>query len=389
MCYRHLISGPLTGLACLPTLQTLDFQPLIGNEFVLKNSPLPPPSTLTLEDYGWSPHFQNQLTDADVGTLPVRIVAVHRDALDVAGPDFEGRIAGLTRRQSDGTATTGDWLLIDASRRAVRLLERHSVFKRKSAGRGRSVQMIAANVDVLFVVTSANQEFNLARLERYLALASEAGATPVVLITKSDLSDDIAPFVDAVQELLPGLAVQAINAKNASVGEQLAPWLGRGKTLALLGSSGVGKSTLVNSLMGQLLQATQGSRSGGDKGRHTTSARSLHRLANGAWLMDTPGIRELQLLDVAQGVDDVFDDVAAISARCKFSNCAHTDEPGCAIQEALNAGEIGDERVSRYQKLQSEERYNSAAIAGSKTRAKVAGRMPKRIFNEKRKEQDR
>ena len=358
-----------------------------GIDINLESTPLP--HRLTLEDYGWGPHFQQQLTPEDGDALPVRVVMVHRDALDVAGPSFEGRIAGFTQRDRGNTATTGDWMLVDGSRRALRLLDRHSVFKRKSAGRGRSVQMIAANVDVLFVVTSANQEFNLARIERYLALAAEAGATPVVLITKADLSDDVTPFVEAVQEMQPGLAVQAINAKNADVGKQLDPWLGSGKTLALLGSSGVGKSTLVNSLMGQLLQATQGSRVGGDKGRHTTSARSLHRLANGAWLMDTPGIRELQLLDVAQGVDEVFDDLVALAATCKFSNCTHLNEPGCAVQEAVTAGVVDDLRLMRYQKLQGEEQSNSQAISGSKTRAKVAGRMPRRIFNEKRREQDR
>jgi ribosome biogenesis GTPase len=336
-------------------------------EIVLETSPVP--QKLKLEDYGWGPHFQDQLTEADAGLQPVRVMMVHRDALDVAGPGFEGRIAGLTRRHSENTATTGDWLLIDASHTAVRVLERHSLFKRKAAGRGRSVQRIAANVDVVFIVTSANQEFNLARVERYLALASESGATPVVLITKADLVDDASPFVEAVQGLQPGLAVKAINAKSPAVGEPLAPWLARGKTVVLLGSSGVGKSTLVNSLMGEDLQATQGSRVGGDKGRHTTSARSLHRLSNGAWLMDTPGIRELQLLDAAQGVDDVFEDLAALAAACKFSNCQHQNEPGCAVLEALAAGEIDEVRLMRYQKLQGEERVNSRAVADSKGRA--------------------
>jgi ribosome biogenesis GTPase len=341
--------------------------PAIRIKFALEN---PPDSQeLNLEDYGWGPHFQEQLTGADAGLLAVRVMMVHRDALDVAGPGFEGRIAGLTRRHSENTATTGDWLLIDASRTAVRVLERHSVLKRKAAGRGRSVQRIAANVDTLFVVTSANQEFNLARIERYLALAAESGATPVVLITKADLSDDVSPFVEAVQDLHPGLAVTAINAKSPAVGAALALWLARGKTVALLGSSGVGKSTLVNTLMGEDLQTTQGSRVGGDKGRHTTSARSLHRLANGAWLMDTPGIRELQLLDAAQGVDDVFDDLAALAANCKFSNCRHESEPGCAVQEAVAAGEIDELRLLRYQKLQGEERINSRAIADAKNRA--------------------
>lgn len=370
-----MIALALTAPACHLTLHGAGLSPLIGINIALKSPPLP--HKLTLEDYGWSDHFQQQLTPEDGEALPVRVVMVHRDALDVAGPSFEGRIAGFTRRDRGNMATTGDWILVTAAQQALRLLDRHSILKRKSAGRGRSVQMIAANVDVLFVVTSANQEFNLARIERYLALAAESGATPVVLITKADLSEDVTPFVEAVQEMRPGLAVLAINARHADVGLQLAPWLGRGKTLALLGSSGVGKSTLVNSLMGQNLQATQGSRVGGDKGRHTTSARSLHRLPNGAWLMDTPGIRELQLLDVAQGVDDVFDDLAALAATCKFSNCMHLNEPGCAVQEAVTAGVVDDLRLMRYQKLQGEEQANSQAISRSKTRAKAAGRTPR------------
>ena len=340
---------------------------------------------LTLEDYGWSPHFQAQLTAESASLLPVRVVAVHRDALDVAGPGFEGRIAGLAQRDDGQTATIGDWLLIDGGRRAVRLLERRSVFTRKSAGTARRVQLIAANIDTMLLLTSANQDFNLARLERFLALASEAHVTPVVLITKADLAEDVAPYIASVRALMPGIAVEAFDARSADAAEQLKPWFARGKTLVLLGSSGVGKSTLVNSLMGRLLQETQGVRGDDDKGRHTTSARSLHRLANGAWLIDTPGIRELQLIDAAQGVDEVFEDVALLAANCRFSNCTHVDEPGCAVQAAIASGALDTQRFKRFQKLQDEEQRNSEAIA----RAKRPGSASKRAFARKRAEQDR
>lgn len=330
---------------------------------------------LTLDDYGWSPHFAGQLSDADAGTLPVRVMAVHRDALDVAGPGFEGRIAGLARREDGQTATVGDWLLLDGARRAVRLLERCSLFTRKSAGTGRRVQLIAANIDTMLLLTSANQDFNLARLERFLALASEAHVTPVVLITKADLAEDVAPYIASVRRLMPGISVEAFDARSVDAAVQLKPWFGRGKTLVLLGSSGVGKSTLVNSLMGRLLQETQSVRGDDDKGRHTTSGRSLHRLPNGAWLIDTPGIRELQLIDAAQGVDDVFEDVALLAATCRFSNCTHESEPGCAVQAALAAGTLDAPRLKRFQKLQAEERQNTTALA----QAKRPGRPSKRV----------
>ncbi len=346
----------------------------IGTTHALTSEIYPAPGSLTLDDYGWGPHFGCQIGDDDKGTLPVRVVAVHRDALDVAGPGFEGRIAGLAQRDDGQTATIGDWLMIDEARRAVRLLERRSLFTRKSAGTARRVQLIAANIDTMLLLTSANQDFNLARLERFLALASEAHVTPVVLITKADLAEDVAPYIASVRRLMPGIAVEAFDARSADAAEQLKPWFARGKTLVLLGSSGVGKSTLVNSLMGRLLQETQSVRGDDDKGRHTTSGRSLHRLPNGAWLIDTPGIRELQLIDAAQGVDDVFEDVALLAATCRFSNCTHVSEPGCAVQAALAAGTLDAPRLKRFQKLQAEERQNTNHIA----RAQRPGRLAKR-----------
>ncbi len=326
---------------------------------------------LTLEDFGWNSHFAQQLSESDAGTLPVRVVSVHRDALDVAGSGFEGRISA----HRDQAATVGDWLLIDGSHRAVRLLDRRSVFTRKGAGTGRRVQLIAANIDTMLLLTSANQDFNLARLERFLALAAEAGVTPVVLITKADLAEDVAPFIASVRSLKPDIAVTAFDARSADAAAQLTPWFVSGKTLVLLGSSGVGKSTLVNSLMGRLLQETQDVRGDDDKGRHTTSARSLHRLANGAWLIDTPGIRELQLIEAAQGVDDVFDDMAQLAATCRFSNCTHLSEPDCAVQAAVIAGTLDAPRLRRFQKLRAEERQNTTAIA----HAKRPGRLAKRV----------
>ncbi len=343
-------------------------------------------STDTPRDFGWNAHFQVQLADSEVESLrPVRVIAVHRDALEVAAPDFEDRVAPLAAGDEDeAAATAGDWLLIDAAtHRPVRVLARRSVFKRKGAGKERRVQLIAANADTLLIVTSANQDFNPARLERYLALAAEAEVMPVVVITKADLAGDAASYVSTARRLMPGLVVEAFDARSPDAAAQLAPWFGRGQTLALLGSSGVGKSTIVNSLAGQLVQDTRGIREDDAKGRHTTTGRSLHRLANGAWLMDTPGMRELQLIDAADGIDEVFEDVTRLFAACRFSDCTHVNEPGCAVQGALASGALDEERLRRYQKLQREERRNSESIADSRARARRFGKMAKRVFAEK------
>lgn len=345
----------------------------------------------TPKDYGWSAHFQAQLELDEIERAHcVRVLAVHRDALEVAGPDFQGRILPVVADDGDeeGAATIGDWLLIDAETyRQRRLLERRSVFKRKSAGTGRRVQLIAANVDTLLLVTSANQDFNPARLERYLAVTLEAGATPVVVITKADLAD-AAPCVDKARRLLTGLVVEAVDARDQRSVSQLDPWIGAGQTIAFLGSSGVGKSTLVNTLAGQSLQHTQEIRSDDEKGKHTTTGRSLHRLANGAWLMDTPGMRELQLVDSADGVDQMFEDVAVLAARCRFSDCKHGTEPGCAVRAAIEAGELDEARLKRYQKLQREERWNSESIADSRARSKAFGKMARRVFEHKLKNRE-
>ena len=315
-----------------------------------------PNEAMSLSDYGWSEHFQAQLTADDAGALAVRIVAEHRDALEAIGPGFEGRIQALTSdNETHDRATVGDWVLIDgATHRPLKLLARRNVFKRKSAGKDRGVQLIAANIDTLLIVTSANQEFNIARLERYLALARGTDVRAVVVITKSDLGGDVETYVREARALMEGLVVEAIDARGADAARVLAPWLARGQTLALLGSSGVGKSTLVNALLGYEEQTTQEVRGDDAKGRHTTSGRSLHRLAAGAWLMDTPGIRELQLIDVEGGIADVFDDITALARACKYKTCSHGSEPGCAVRAAAEAGRLDSARLDSFLKLQAE-----------------------------------
>ena len=309
-------------------------------------------------------------------------MAVHRGRLQLQAADAEISVAPFTR--GDAAATVGDWLLLDpGTHRPLRLLERRSVFKRVAAGTGHEIQHIAANVDTVFVVTSCNQDFNVARLERYLALAREAQVTPVIVLTKADLVATPEDFMRDARKVRAGVHVEAVNALDAQEVARLAAWCGPGQTVALLGSSGVGKSTLIGTLIGSRLE-TQGIREGDDKGRHTTTRRELHRLPAGGLLLDSPGMRELQLVDVDAGLADVFAEIDAAAARCRFSDCQHASEPGCAIQEGLAAGRIDAARFGRWQKLVRENARNRETLADRHARERKFGRFAKQVFKDKR-----
>lgn len=349
-----------------------------------------PTHPLTLKDLGWRPPFQAQLTHKEIehGAQPARVAAVHRDACDLISPEGAQRLPSLF---GDGVAplAVGDWVVLTPSRdRIARPLQSQSRIERKAAGSAQHKQPIAANVDTLLIVTSANQDFNPARLERYLALAHEAQVTPLVIITKADLTDDTDRYAAQARALIRGLQVEAFDARAAVAMRVLEPWLTAGQTLALTGSSGVGKSTLLNTLMGHSIQETQAIRAHDDRGRHTTTARSLHRLPSGAWIVDTPGMRELQLAGAGDGIAQVFEDVAAIVAQCRFSDCQHLSEPGCAIRAALEAGSLTEERLKRYQKLKREDARNTETVAEAHARSRAFGKHAKRIFAQKLKRRD-
>ncbi len=338
-------------------------------------------SLLTLSDYGWNEHFQKAQDALNSGqTFPARVMAVHRDAVDVAGPEFIGRVQQtLIQKDGEDRPTTGDWVAVTRdTNRLVALYPRQSLFKRRSAGTAVRMQLIAANIDTVFFVTSANQDFNVPRMERYLAMAHEAKVTPVVIITKADLCANPQHYFDEARAIQNGLLVEVINAKDKDLSDKLRPWLGSGQTIAMLGSSGVGKSTIINSLMGAEVQGTQAIREADARGRHTTSGRSLHRMPSGAWLMDTPGMRELQIVDVEEGIEAVFDDIVALAENCKFSNCAHVNEPGCAVLAAVNNGTLEPDRVARFKLLQHEEAQNSGASQDKYRAARQAVTSSKR-----------
>ena len=334
-----------------------------------------------LEQLGWKSFFSKQVSaEQSQECQPVRVMSVHRGRVTVSGSGIDDSISSSVQSQAgaENRPTVGDWLLIDRNTRdIVRILDRTSLFKRPAPGDDRRTQLIAANVDTLFIVTSCDQDFNVARIERYLVLTREVGVCPVVVLTKSDLASRPELLVDAARALQSGLRVELVDGRDQASAARLADYCGLGQTVALVGSSGVGKSTLVNTLKGSNSIATQDVREDDGKGRHTTTVREMHRVAGGAvgsgWLVDTPGMRELQMSEVAAGVIEVFDDVTAVTLECRFTSCTHVDEPGCAVRAAMTTGALDPARVERWRKLTREDAANSGPAAARRSRASKSG----------------
>ncbi len=336
-----------------------------------------------LSALGWQSFFAQQ-TDVDemARTPPVRVVAVHRNALHVLGDSIDERILPAQE------VTVGDWLLLNGDRaKFARILERKSLIKRRAAGTDRREQLIAANIDTAFIVTSCNQDFNIARLERYVALAFESEITPVIVLTKTDLTAESQRFFDKASEISTLIAVIALDARGDEPKLKLAGWCKPGATVAFLGSSGVGKSTLANALLETQSIETQAIRECDAKGRHTTTRRQLHPAPNGCLILDTPGMRELQLTDAASGIGDVFSDIHDLSAQCRFNDCQHEAEPGCAVLRAVDSGEIDAARLGRWRKLVAEEAFNSASLAERRAKDKAFGKAVRDIMKHKHKRQ--
>ncbi|CAH1540980.1 Small ribosomal subunit biogenesis GTPase RsgA 2 [Vibrio jasicida] len=334
---------------------------------------------------GWKPFFQQQLTLDDYeDTLFARVIAHHRSGYVVVSEQGETH---LPIQASLPSMTVGDWVILNHQQQFSRLLERRSLFSRKAAGSKVAEQLIAANVDTVFIVCSVNHDFNLSRIERYLTLVNEADVEPVIVLTKADLCDDVDELKTQVQRLDPLLMVESVNGLDESSVSKLMSWCGEGQTVAFIGSSGVGKSTLVNTLLGEQEQETGGIREDDSKGRHTTTSRSIHLLPSGGVLMDTPGMREIQLTDCEAGVSETFSDIEALAEQCRFGDCQHQTELGCAVQAAIEDGTLEMRRFTNYQKLLREQAHNGATLAKKRAQSKQFGKMVRNVVGEKRKRQ--
>lgn len=341
--------------------------------------------TLSLADLGWSAHFLSQLSlDEHERLVPLRLAEVHRDRATGLGPSGEVALT-YPADLSAGDTAVGDWVLAEpGTYRILRVLDRRSEIARRAAGRESRRQLVAANLDTLFVVTSCNADFSVPRLERYLALAFEAGMSAVVVLTKADTSDTAEDYAAQARTVSPRIAdVIALDARDPAALDRLAPWLGRGQTVAFVGSSGVGKSTLIAGLTGKTL-ATRAIREDDAKGRHTTTARTIHLTPSGALVIDTPGMRELGLLDAAEGIDAVFEDIADLAAACRFADCTHGTEPGCAVRAAVEAGDVDEGRLDRWRRLRAEETRANEALHERHKRERAFGRLVREAMDLKR-----
>lgn len=339
----------------------------------------------SLHDYGLVPFFaqQTSLDDIEHGRVG-RVVEVQRSLITIIDGSGERPVrlgSAWHNAAPEDRPTVGDWVVLDDQCAKVeRVLDRKSIFRRVAAGEKAELQLIAANIDILFVVTSCNAEFKESRLERYLTLAVEAGVIPVVVITKIDLSDDPDSYAERARSVQPGVHVESVNALDKSTFDGVKAWVEPGSTIALVGSSGVGKSTLLNTLAETKVAATNVIREDDKKGHHTTSHRALHRLPGGGLLIDVPGIRELKVAEADTGLATVFDDIEALASNCRFADCLHGTEPGCAVRNAVENGDIEARRLDSYLKLLRENERNSASLAEKRLQGRAFAKHVKQVM---------
>ena len=317
-----------------------------------------------IERYGWSDALRHDFAPhAAQGLVPGRVIIQRRSHYVVITDQGEvsAQLSGRFVREAReaGHPAVGDWvglaLRTEEGAATIHVLApRRTAFTRKAADREQTVQVVAANVDTAFLVTAMNAEFNARRLERYLASAWQSGARPVVVLTKADLSDDPDTAVAEARRLSGEAPVIAVSCVTGQGLDDVRALLRPAETAVLVGSSGAGKSTLVNALYGQTVMSTGEIRENDARGRHTTTHRELILLPDGALVLDTPGMRELALMDAGEGLDATFEDIEALSAACRFNDCGHTNEPGCAVREALTAGTLDTDRWQGFQKLRGE-----------------------------------
>lgn len=356
---------------------------------------------MSLFDWGWNGYCEAIWCDLErEKAVPARVLAQSRGMWRVAG-DFgecSAEAAGKLRLAAEGGAdwpAVGDWVAAelqeDGGAAMIReVLPRRSQFVRKLAGKKIAEQVIAANVDTALLVSALDGDFNPRRVERYLAQCWDSGAKPVMVLNKADACQEVQGKLQEIESVSMGVPLCVVSARTGQGFDQLGKHLARGETIVLLGSSGVGKSTMVNRLMGHAIQDVREVRESDSRGRHTTSVRQIFALPGGALLMDTPGLRELQLWDAEEGILHAFADIDALAAQCRFTNCNHKAEPGCAVQAALLAGTVALERLENWHKLRREmaflqRKIDPAARQEEKQRIKQLIRGVRKMYREREK----
>jgi ribosome biogenesis GTPase len=333
---------------------------------------------MNIEKYGF--HYEMMGVHAFENTIgiPARITAVHRELFECISEKGECKARLKTseyRDDEEAIPTTGDFVMLDfqaqGESRIIKTLPRRTYFSRRDpSASGYGEQMIAANFDYVFIMQSFDRDFNLRRLERYLTLSWQSGALPVIVLTKADLLEDNAMQLNAVKKLAVGVDVFAISSATGDGLDLLSKYLKPEKTIVFLGSSGVGKSTLVNTLAGEKIMATKEVREDDHRGRHSTTHRQLIMLQNGVMIIDTPGMRELGMWDVSEGLGQTFADVESYLGNCRFRDCTHGNEPGCAVKTAIRNGALSPERWESYLQLGTEARYTNDKMGYLKDKAK-------------------
>ena len=352
-----------------------------------------------IENLGWDAYFEAlRIECVGDGCVPARVISQHRGLWRVAG-DFEecwAEASGKLRKESEAGGdwpAVGDWVsaeILSGQPNATiqQILPRRSRFVRKVAGKQIAEQVIVANIDVALVVAALDGDFNVRRIERYLAQSWESGAHPAIVLNKADACAEPQELMAEIERIAMGVAIFLVSAKTGEGLEALEASFKKGQTIVLLGSSGVGKSTLVNRLLQEERQPTHAVRASDSRGRHTTTSRELFVMPSGALIIDTPGLRELQLWNAAEGLTQTFADVDELAGQCRFTDCQHQNEPGCAVQGALSEGGLAADRLESWRKLQREQEFlvrktDPEISAAQKKRIKISMRQVREKYQKR------